>query len=102
MINIPIDEQETCITFMRGEEYAQLYTSDRTQMTRLDKLVKKNPSLFRLIGEDEVGRTYRFPSKLISIRCGFRATSFTDEQISAAAERLKQARELKPAEKLGI
>lgn len=36
--NVPLYEQETTILFLRDEKTAQIYTSDTTQMTRLDKL----------------------------------------------------------------
>lgn len=41
--SVSVSEQETDILYMRDQNYAEIYTSDSTQMTRLDKLCKKNP-----------------------------------------------------------
>ena len=47
--SIPINEQETHISFMRDESFARIYTSDTTQMTRLDKLCENNPDMYKLV-----------------------------------------------------
>lgn len=38
-MSVMIEEQETCINFMRGDDRAMIYTSDTTTMTKLNKLV---------------------------------------------------------------
>ena len=43
--SVPVYEQETHISYMRDEQIAKVYTSDTTQMTRYDKLVKQFPDI---------------------------------------------------------
>lgn len=39
--SVSVSEQETNILYMRDQDYSEIYTSDSTQMTRMDKLCKK-------------------------------------------------------------
>ena len=89
-----IEEQELCINAMRDENFATAYCSDRTWITKMDKLVEKSPNLFEVIAETECGKTYKFPKRLISIRSSIR--EMTEEQKQLAAKRLKNAREQIP------
>ena len=86
-----IEEQELCINSTRDDKYATAYCSDRTYITKFDKLVEKSPNLFEVVSETEYGKTYRFPKRLISIRSSIREMS--EEQKQLASERLKNARE---------
>lgn len=88
-----IEEQEVCINAARDEEFATAYCSDRTWVTKFDKLVEKSPELFEVVSETEFGKTYKFPKRLISIRCSIVTREMTDTQKQLAAERLKAARE---------
>ena len=36
-MSIPVNEQETTVSFCRSDNYAVIYTSDSTVMTKLDK-----------------------------------------------------------------
>ena len=92
---LSIEEQEVCINAMRDEEFATAYCSDRTWITKMDKLVKKSPNLFEVIAETDYGKTYRFPKRLISIRSSIVTREMTDEQKQLAADRLKNARKQK-------
>ena len=92
---LSIEEQEVCINAMRDEDFATAYCSDRTWITKMDKLVEKSPNLFEVIAETDYGKTYRFPKRLISIRSSIVTREFTDEQRQLAAERLRNAREQK-------
>lgn len=92
---LSIQEQEICINAMRDEEFATAYCSDRTWITKFDKLVKKSPNLFEVIAETDYGKTYRFPKRLISIRSSIVTREMTDEQKQLAADRLRNAREQK-------
>lgn len=42
-MNVPVYEQETTISFSRAEKVARIWTSDTTIMTKLDKLVERDP-----------------------------------------------------------
>lgn len=90
-MSLAIEEQELCINATRDDKYATAYCSDRTYITKFDKLVEKSPELFEVIAETEYGKTYKFPKRLISIRSSIRKMS--DEQKQLAAERLKNTRE---------
>ena len=87
--SVSLSEQEVCINFMRDEDYATIYTSDTTYMTKLDKLCKANPDMSSLIADTGRGKTYRVEDKtLISFRAKKREMS--DEQKIAAGERMRQ------------
>lgn len=90
---LSIEEQELCINAMRDKEFATAYCSDRTWMTKFDKLVEKSPELFEVIAETDYGKTYKFPKRLISIRSSIVIRELTEEQKQLAAERLRNARE---------
>ena len=92
---LSIEEQEICINAMRDEKFATIYCSDRTWITKMDKLVEKSPALFELIAETDYGKTYKFPKRLISIRSSIVTREMTDEQKQLAADRLRNAREQK-------
>lgn len=36
---IGLEEQETHISYMRNDSYAEIFTSDSTQMTRLESII---------------------------------------------------------------
>lgn len=87
--NIPVAEQETHIVFMRDEDFARIYTSDSTMMTRLDKLCNTAPDTYSLVEDTGSGKRYRCSDKtLISFRSKKRELS--DEQREAASERMKR------------
>ena len=92
---LSIEEQEICINAMRDEEFATIYCSDRTWITKMDKLVEKSPNLFEVIAETDYGKTYKFPKRLISIRSSIVTREMTDEQKQLAADMLRNAREQK-------
>ena len=94
---LSIEEQEVCINAMRDEDFATAYCSDRTWITKMDKLVEKSPNLFEVIAETDYGKTYRFPKRLISIRSSVVKREFSDEERQAMAERLRLARKSKQA-----
>lgn len=84
-----IEEQELCINAMRDEDFATAYCSDRTWVTKMDKLVEKSPDLFKVVAETDYGKTYRFPKRLISIRSSIVTRELTEEQRQLAAERMR-------------
>lgn len=92
-VSLSIEEQELCINAMRDEEFATAYCSDRTWITKFDKLVEKSPDLFEIVAETDYGKTYKFPKRLISIRSSIVTREMTEEQKQLAAERLRSARE---------
>lgn len=96
----PTDEQETIVQISRINGKATVYTSDTTMLTKLHKLMKKNPEEWRLVHQDTVNgevvsETFECPKKLISFRASTSSRVMTEEQRQAAAERLRKARENK-------
>ena len=86
---LSVSEQETNVTFMRDEEFAKIYTSDSTMITKLDKLCKRYPKMYKLDYETPVGKGYICKDKgLISFRSKKR--ELTDEQKEAAGERMRK------------
>ena len=75
-VSISIEEQEFSIQASRDKNIASMYVTDRTYMTKLDKLVESNPECYKVvkvhrIDGDIIGKTYEFPKKLLSFRSGF-------------------------------
>lgn len=99
MINITLEEQETTINFSRTQDAASVWTSDKTVMTKLDKLCISAPDFYKLIAEhkaqDDVGaitsKEYRISDKrMLSFRSMKR--NLTEEQKRERAERLNGAK----------
>ena len=89
ILSVGIEEQETHISYMRDESFAKVYTSDSTQMTRLDKLCKTNPDMYKLIENTGRGKSYLISDKgLISFRAKKR--EMTEEQKRIAADRMRK------------
>lgn len=87
--SVPLYEQETIISFMRDEKTSQIYTSDTTQMTRLDKLCNEKDSMYELIEETKHGKRYLLHDKTL-IRFRRRKRELSDEQKEAAGKRMRQ------------
>ena len=87
-----LEEQEISINATRTDDIATIYCSDSTWITKMDKLVEKSPALFKVIRDDEFGKTYSFPKKLISIRSSVVKRELSDEQRKAMGDRLRNLR----------
>jgi len=99
-MNIPIAEQETTISWYRTDDTVCVYTSDRTMMTRLDKLADDPGSPWTRVWTEQsygdiISKRYTAPRNLISFRRAPLSRVLTDEQRAEAAERLKSYRELR-------
>lgn len=87
--NIPLDEQETIIHFMRGEDFATISTTDSTMITKMDKLCRSNPDMYWLKSDDGHSKIYKCRDKsMVSLRSKKREV--TEEQRKAAGERMKK------------
>lgn len=84
------NEQETAINMLAAEKEADIYTSDPVMIRRMDKLCASRPDTFRLVREDEIGKTYRCPKKCVRVSA---PRVMSEEQRAANAERLRKARE---------
>lgn len=72
-MGLSIEEQETHINFMRGDERAEVYTTDTTTMTKLNRLVEAAGTEWKLEREtvlhgSMIGRTYSCPVSFITFR----------------------------------
>lgn len=92
-------EQDTVIQFSRDSETATIWTSDRTVMTKLDKMVKDGKNkLWRLKEENYLqdgelaSKTYETNKRLISFRANIVKLELTDEEKQLIAERLLKSR----------
>ena len=47
--SLPVNEQEVCILWMRDQDFAKIYASDSTTITRLDKLCKNSPTMYSVL-----------------------------------------------------
>ena len=93
-MGLSIEEQETHVNFSRGDERAEVYASDTTMITKLDKLVRMEGTEWRLerlskIKEEVVGKTYSCPVSFISFRSKRVSRDYTDEQREAMANRMR-------------
>ena len=100
-MSIGIEEQETVISYNRVDDYMNIYTSDKTQMTKLDKKVKEHPEVWSVIeimkdtkGEI-VGKSYQAPKKLCSLRNNLVTHVSNPKGNPNAVEALKKWRENK-------
>lgn len=96
--SFPVAEQETHIHWMRSDSYAEVFTTDKTTMTKLDRLCEESPENYKL---QEVGtlkgvavsKTYRISDKkLVSFRSRKITRELTDEQRQELADRLRKSR----------
>ena len=90
--SVPVYEQETHISYMRDEEFAKVYTSDTTQMTKFDKRCKDFPDMWTCVSDDGYSKSYMCKDKkMISVRGQKRKIS--DKQKEAFSKRMKLLRE---------
>lgn len=65
--SVSVSEQEVCINFMRDEDFATIYTSDTTYMTKLDKLCKTSSDMYSLIADTGRGKHIVLKIKHLSV-----------------------------------
>lgn len=104
-MRVAFEEQETVINFPRRENYAIVWTSDTTVMTKLDGLCEKSEQYVLVetgrskLGGEVISKTYKVKDKsLISFRAKKmerEAKPMTDKQRLAMIERLEKARQVK-------
>lgn len=99
-MSVMIEEQETTISIYRDSDVAEIYTSDSTMMTKLDKRVRENPDAWHCVrvdtvggGAEVVGKWYTCPKRLISFR-----SAFMHRENAGNGAALKEWREKQKAE----
>lgn len=97
--SIPPDEQETTINISRYKQECDIWTSDTTMMTKLDKLCEISPEYYKLVdvGTVEgqtVDKVYVLSDKtLISFRR--KHVELSEDQKQKRSERMKDMRDSK-------
>lgn len=98
-MNVPLEEQETVIQFNRTDDYATIYTSDSTMITKLDKCCIEAPEFYKLQKEDHLrdgsvsGKTYILSDrKMLSFRKSKRV--YSEEERKMLGERLRRSQNL--------
>lgn len=86
--SLPVNEQETTLTFMRDEDFITLYTCDTTMITKLNKLLEASPDTYVITRQEKEGVFIKFPKKLLSFRRSLTKEK-TPEQLAKAQERMK-------------
>ena len=96
-MSVMLEEQEIVINASRTDTMDSMYVTDRRWITKMDKKVKESPNLFKVkdvhrVQGEVIGKTYEFPSKLITIRTKERNVEMTEEQKRQTAERFAKYR----------
>lgn len=104
-ISISKEEQEITIQASRNQKFANVYVTDRTYMTKLDKMVEKDPQHYKVTKEHKIqgeviGKTYQFPKKLISFRNGSVVREMSEEQKKKVGEGLVRWRQEEQRKKM--
>jgi hypothetical protein len=94
-----LDEMETTISFSRTGAHAEVWTSDTTMYTRLDKLCKENPAMYTCTEEarnrygDLLSKTYRIADKsMLTSRTKKKSFVLTEEEKADRAKRFEKVR----------
>lgn len=93
------DESEVCVTALKSEDVADVYTSDNVYLTKFKKLVETNPDAWKITQVVErsdgtiSGVMLQIPKKCLSFRAGKESERvYTEEQKTELKERLAAAR----------
>lgn len=96
LYSIPTQEQETTINFSRTDDICIVWTSDKTVMTKLDRLCNTSDNYEVIkVGKVDgaiVDKEYQIKDKsLISFRSAKKVCNLTEEQKKTYAERFKRS-----------
>ena len=96
------EESEVCVTALKSEDVADVYTSDNVYLTKFKKLIEANPDAWKITQVVErsdgtvSGVMLQAPKKCLSFRAGKEVERiYTEEQKNALAERLRNMRSKK-------
>lgn len=99
-MSVMLSEQETTINFYRDSPFADIYTSDTTVMTRLDKLAEnQNCPDWQLIKVEKsrdgkiVGKCYRTKKRLVSFRSTIVERTMSEEEKEEMRFRMQKMQE---------
>ena len=95
-VSIPTDEQETTISFSRVGDRVDIWTSDTTMITKLDKLCETAPELYQVnkvgkVNGSVVDKDYVITDKsMISFRSKKTTREYSEEEKEKMRERFRQ------------
>lgn len=96
------DESEVCVTALKSEDVADVYTSDNVYLTKFKKLIEANPDAWKITQVVErsdgtiSGVMLQAPKRCLSFRAGKESErSLSDEQKTELIQRLAAARSKK-------
>ena len=96
------DESEVCVTALKSEDVASIYTSDNVYLTKFKKLIEANPDVWKITKIVErpdgtiSGVMLQAPKKCLSFRSGKETErSLSEDQKTELRERLAAARSRK-------
>lgn len=87
--SVDYDSQETTINQLTADDYATIYTCERTMLNKLSKLAEANPEEVKPIWTDGYAVKYQVPKKYIKISPPKRM-NYSEEQLQAMRERAKR------------
>lgn len=90
---VTLEEQETVILILRDEDKASVYTCDTTMITKLNRLLEREDTEWKLVNRDEISMTVECPKNLISFRNKTLKRNLSDEQRAEMRERMKRIRD---------
>lgn len=93
------EESEVCVTALKSEDIANIYTSDNSYLTKFKKLIEINPDAWKITQVVErsdgtiSGVMLQVPKRCLSFRAGKEAErSLSEDQKAELRERLAAAR----------
>ena len=93
------EESEVCVTALKSEDIANIYTSDNSYLTKFKKLIETNPDAWKITQVVErsdgtiSGVMLQVPKRCLSFRAGKEAErSLSEDQKAELRERLAAAR----------
>lgn len=96
-LTVPMEEQETLISWSRNDAKIKIYTSDNTMLTKLRKLLNNAPENYILVHveNDQDGNpysvTFEANANCVSLRQG-KEKNFSEEFRQELSERMKAMR----------
>ena len=85
MTNLTKYERETVVNYNTGEQTATVYTSDKSVMRKLDRLVSDYPDSYKLIRQTDIDKTYSMPKSYVTYR---KSRAVSEEQRERARLRM--------------
>lgn len=102
---VDMDDAETTASFARRENYAVIYTSDNTMLTKFKKKILANPDqwkvtrIYKMANGDVTGYEITCPKKYLRFITSETHKSMSDERKAKAAALMKEIHERRAQKK---